>query len=55
VVGSVDIGGTAGDEIAIQDNITGLIWISIPRPSGARHAHDGRHPGSEWKVVGIGS
>jgi len=55
VTGSVQIGGTAGEEIGLQDNITGLITILDPQPSGANTRTAVLHPGSEWKVMGIGS
>jgi FG-GAP-like repeat len=55
VIGSVDIGGTSGEEIALQDNVTGLIWIFDPSTSGAVTRTKVLNPGSDWRVAGIGS
>jgi hypothetical protein len=55
VIGSVEIGGTAGMEIALQDNVTGLITILDPSPSGSNTRTAVLNPGSEWKVVSAGS
>jgi hypothetical protein len=55
VVGSVEIGGTAGTEIALQDNVTGLITILDPSPTGSNTRTAVLHPGSEWRVVSVGS
>lgn len=54
VAGSVDIGGTAGEEIALQENASGLIWILDPATSGATTRTKVVHPGKDWRVVGIG-
>jgi hypothetical protein len=55
VLDAVDVGGTAGAEIAMQDNLTGLIWIVDPSASGANTRTKVVHAGSDWKVVGTGS
>jgi hypothetical protein len=54
VVESLDIIGTAGEEIAMQDDLTGLIWILDPSVTGAVTRTKVVHPGSEWKVAGFG-
>jgi hypothetical protein len=54
VIGSVDIGGTPGDEIAVQEKVSGLIWILDPQTNGAVTRTMVLHPGSEWKVVAVG-
>jgi hypothetical protein len=55
VIGSIDIGGTVGEEIALQDNLTGLISILDPSPSGTNTRTLVLHPGNEWRVVAVGS
>lgn len=55
VIESVDVGGTPGAEIAMQDTVTGLIWIVDPSVLGTTTRTMVVHPGNEWKVVGIGS
>ena len=55
VVGTVEIGGTVGFEVALQDKVTGVISILDPSPSGANPRFIVVHAGSEWRVVAIGS
>ena len=55
VIGSVDIGGTSGEEIALQDKVTGLIWIFDPSTSGAVTRTKVLNAGVDWRVAGISS
>lgn len=55
VIGSVDVGGTPGKEIALQNQVTGLVWIFDPSTSGGVVRTMVFNPGSEWSVAEIGS
>ncbi|HKA16008.1 MAG TPA: hypothetical protein VKH41_13385, partial [Myxococcota bacterium] len=55
VVGSVDIDGVPGDEIALQDRTTRRISILDPSSTTTAVRIDVVDPGSEWKAFGIGS
>jgi hypothetical protein len=54
VIGAVDIGGTIGEEVALQDTVTGLITILDAAANGSTTRINVVHPGAEWRVVGIG-
>ncbi len=55
VVGSVDIDGVPGDEIALQERTSKAISILDPSATTEAVRVIVVHPGGHWKAVGIGS
>jgi hypothetical protein len=53
VIDSHNVDGAPGDEIALQESGSKLIWVLAPASGSTRTAVV--HPGRDWSLIGIGS